>query len=42
MRDTPYQDYADQRYYGVGSGRFGTVDLDPSGRFVRHYRSERG
>jgi RHS repeat-associated protein len=26
VRDNPGQDYADQRYYGVGSGRFGTPD----------------
>jgi RHS repeat-associated protein len=26
VRDNPYQDYADQRYYGVGTGRFNVPD----------------
>src|SRR5205823_5092153 len=30
-RDNPGQDYADQRYYGVGTGRFGTPDPGSSG-----------
>jgi len=29
MRDNPGQDYADQRYYGVGTGRF--LSVDPGG-----------
>jgi len=31
MRDNLGQDYADQRYYGVGTGRFGSADRSDSG-----------